>query len=449
MLFMAYQRPDWATQWTDQDGYRRLAVVLASTGKFTRYPDSPTFVPEVIRTPVYPAFVAVIYTVFGPSHAAVAVAQVGVFVVICLTVFGIGRQIGGPRLGIASAGATALFPTLPYFAALVLTEVWTTLMFTLTMWLLVRAVHEQRPGLFSALGALAAVTTLSRPAFFLFLPGVVVMALVLFPLIGWTQRPAWSRWALALAVFAMTMLPWFTYNYVTMQRFTLSPAGGIGRGIWEGSWQGAWPGRVQSQLTEIADQTPDPSRLDPRIAALAKAERLDPAPMIAYAHQWQDIRKIWTEPDDPVRRAMARVEADNEYLRVGLQNIAHDRTAHLMRRLTRGLFSLWSADIPIRYSQINQVPPLVIRAGWLIQAAILALAAAGLWALVRARQFADACLLVAPLIYVTAVHLPLLTEARQSLPAKPIVLILAILGAGWLTGRSFSLEPQVHEGQHL
>ena len=190
---------------------------------------------------------------------------------------------------------------------------------------------------------------------------------------------------------------------------------------------------MQTQLTDIADRAPDRSQLDASIAALAAAERLDPAPMLAYAHQWQDIRRIWTEPEDPVRRTTARIEADNEYLRVGLQNISRDRTAHLVRRLTRGLFSLWSADIPIRYSQINQVPPLVIRACWLMQAAILALAAAGLWALVRARRFADACLLVAPLIYVTAVHFPLLTEARQSLPAKPIVLILAVLGAGWLT----------------
>ena len=448
LAFMAYQRPDWMTQWTDQDGYRRLAQVLASTGTFTRYPDSPVFVPEVIRTPVYPAFVAVIYKIAGPSHTAVALAQVGVFAIICLTVFGIGRQIGGPSLGIAAAAATALFPTLPYFAALVLTEVWTTLMFTLTMWLLVRAVHEQRTGLFAALGALAAATTLSRPAFILFLPGIVVMAVVLFPLIGWTQRPAWSRWALALAVFAIAMLPWFSYNYVTMHRFTLSPAGGIGRGTWEGSWQGYWPGRVQSELTEIAD-TAEPSELDSRIATLAVAERMNPAPMLEYAHQWQDIRKIWTEPEDPMRRAMARVEADDEYLRVGLQNISRDRMGHVKRRVTRGLFSLWSADIPIRHSQINQMPTLVIRAIWLAQIVLLALAAAGLWALVRARRFADALLMVAPLIYVTAVHVPLLTEARQSLPAKPIVLILAVLGAAWLSGRSFALEPQVHERQHL
>jgi hypothetical protein len=254
---------------------------------------------------------------------------------------------------------------------------------------------------------------------------------------------------LALAVFAVAMLPWFSYNYVTMRRFTLSPAGGIGRATWEGSWQGYWPGRVQSELTDVADATSDRAQLDISVTALAKAERLDPAPMLDYAHQWQDIRRIWTEPEEPMRRVMARIAADDEYLRVGLRNIAHDRPAYLRRRVARGLFSLWSADIPIRYSQINQMPAAVIRIIWLIQAVILALAAAGLLALVRARRTADALLLAAPIIYVTAVHFPLLTEARQSLPAKPIVLILAVIGAGWLSGRSFALEPQVHEGEHL
>ena len=81
---MAYQRPDWTTQWTDQDGYRRLGSVLASTGKFTRYPDAPQFVPEVLRTPVYPAFVALVYKTLGQSNVAVASAQIGVFVLICL-----------------------------------------------------------------------------------------------------------------------------------------------------------------------------------------------------------------------------------------------------------------------------------------------------------------------------------------------------------------------------
>ena len=72
------------TAWTDQRGYQRLGEVLATTGQFTRYADTGTFVPEVIRTPGYPAFVAAIYLIFGVgNNMAVAVAQAFVFAAIC------------------------------------------------------------------------------------------------------------------------------------------------------------------------------------------------------------------------------------------------------------------------------------------------------------------------------------------------------------------------------
>ena len=62
---------------------------------------------------------------------------------------------------------------------------------------------------------------------------------------------------------------------------------------------------------------------------------------------------------------------------------------------------------------------------------------------------AEGLLLLAPILYISAVHFPLLTEARQSLPAQPVVLVLATIGAVWLTRHSLALEPQMHEREHL
>src|SRR4029079_10402979 len=83
LFFIWYQSPDWSTAWTDQDGYRRLGHVLATSGHFTRFPDSAIFVPEVIRTPAYPLFVALIYRVFGVGQVPVALAQTVLFIAIC------------------------------------------------------------------------------------------------------------------------------------------------------------------------------------------------------------------------------------------------------------------------------------------------------------------------------------------------------------------------------
>ena len=122
LFFIWYQRPDWNAAWSDQDGYRRLGQVLAQTGMFTRVPDAPRFVPEVIRTPAYPAFLAVIYRVFGIGQLPVALAQTALFVLICLLSYAMARAIVpavAERLAIAAAAATALFPPIPYFGALV------------------------------------------------------------------------------------------------------------------------------------------------------------------------------------------------------------------------------------------------------------------------------------------------------------------------------------------
>ena len=425
LFFIGYQSRDWNTFWTDQDGYRRLGQVLAATGKFTRFPDATSFVPEVIRTPAYPFFLAIIYKLFGVGQVPVALAQTAVFAGICLVVFAMACRVVSRHTAWLAALVTALFPPIPYFVPLVLTEVWTTLWFTVTMWLAIRALDDRRIRTFVLLGAAGGVTALSRPAFVLFPFALAAVGVVVLPFTRTERRPTMISWTTMLAAFAVTMLPWFTYNYVTLGSFTLSPAGGVGRGIWEGSWQAEWSGRLHSELTDLADDVDDRHELDRRVAALAAKEGLPAAPMLDYVHQWQDIRRIWTEPTDASERARARVAADREYRRVGLENIRHNSGWHLAGRLARGVFILWAGEIPIRYSDINRLPPSVIRFAWAIQALIVAAAMCGLFALVRTGRPDAAALLAVPLVYVTAVHLPLLKEARQSLPAMPTVLLLA------------------------
>jgi hypothetical protein len=434
-FFIWYQRPDWNTHWPDQDGYRRLASVLADTGRFTRFPDAPSLVPEVIRTPAYPLFVAALYKAFGRQQMVVAVAQTLLFVLICLLVYDIGRQVTSVPIAVAAAAATALFSPIPYFAALVMTEVWTTFLFVASIAVAVRAVRGRQTGTFAIAGVVIGLTTLSRPVFVLFPVALAAIGLLVVPAVGIRSRPALLQWVVLCATFALTMLPWLTYNYATLGRFTLSPAGGVGRGLWEGSWQATWTGRLQKELTDIADETNDRSDLDRRVLALAERERLPPEPMLDYVHQWQDIRRIWTEPVDPHERAIARVEADREYLRVGVANLRRDNTAHLAKRLARGVFVLWAGEIPFRYSQINQLPPSIIRACWALQTILMGAALFGSLALIQTGRTAAALVVASPLLYITAVHFPLLTEARQSLPAQPLVILLAAIGIARALGR--------------
>jgi 4-amino-4-deoxy-L-arabinose transferase-like glycosyltransferase len=448
LFFIWYQQPDWATQWTDQDGYRRLGQVLAETGKFTRYPESPTFVPEVLRTPGYPLFVAVIYRIFGVSQLPVVLMQAVAFVATCMLVFGIASRLTSPGVALAAAAATALYSPLPYFGALVMTELWTTFLFTAAMLAMLEAVQDRRMSSFALAGFLFSATALSRPVFFLFPVALVLVGIVLrmgSDSITKLSPPPVGRWAVLLVVASLTLLPWFTYNYMVLGRFTMAPAGGVGRGTWEGSWQAVWPGRLQTELTGVAEDAPDRAALDARVNALAEREHLNPALMLAYVHQWADIRKIWDSPTDPVERAMARVRADGEYLKAGVANVKQQTAAHIAKRLARGAFVLWAAEIPFRYSTINQLPLIVLRLCWGIQVLLICAALYGVYALYRNGRLVEACILGAPILYVTAVHLPLLTEARQSLPAKPVVILLATIGIANL----LPFKSQVHEREHL
>ena len=387
--------------------------------------------PEAIRTPGYPAFLALIYLVFGTNNQmAVAVIQAFVFVAICLGSFALARRLGGDRLGVGAAALTAAFSPLPYFGALAMTELWTTFLLTVTVIVTFRARESGSHLTAAAAGLLAGLTALTRPVFVL-LPFALFGAAMLVD--GFRH---WRRWAVAIAMALLMLAPWFTYNYIHFQRFTMSPANGFGRAVWESSWQGRWSGRLQDQLTQLADQTrSDRAALDTRVAALAAANGEDPQPMFDYVHQWQDIRLLWFDVADPYERAMARMRADDTYMQQGIENAMADPIGHLRRRLVRGLFVLWAAEIPYRYSEINSLPVWVIRVMWLIQAGLVALALVGLVLGLRRPMWRETLLVAVPPIYVTAVHWLLLTEARQSLPAVPAMLVLAALGVWFIVKR--------------
>src|SRR5688500_17016175 len=212
-LFIVYQRPDWEVAWSDQGGYKQLGAAMARSGEFTRFPESPVFIPEVIRTPGYPAFVAVIYRLFGEHTLPVAIAQALVFALICLIVYMIGKRVAGDHAAMVAGVMTALFPPLPYYGALVLTEVWTTFMMVLACLVCLRAMQRDRVGDFILAGALFSATTLIRPAFVLLPFGLAVAMPLLVPSERSSRRRL-SQWAVFAVAAAVTLTPWFTYNYV-------------------------------------------------------------------------------------------------------------------------------------------------------------------------------------------------------------------------------------------
>jgi hypothetical protein len=192
---------------------------------------------------------------------------------------------------------------------------------------------------------------------------------------------------------------------------------------------------VQAELTRAAEEPIDDPRLDERVRAIARAAASAPDSMLTYVHQWRDIRTIWVTPTVPQERVDARVRADGEYLRLGVENIKEMPASYLRRRIVPGIFVLWAADLPLRQDVITGLPTWTVRLIWLPQALIAVLALGGAIVLYRAGRFDALIALAAPIAYVTAVHFFFLTEARQSLPAKPGLIVLASIGVWSLSRR--------------
>jgi 4-amino-4-deoxy-L-arabinose transferase-like glycosyltransferase len=430
-LFIVYQRPDWETQWTDQNGYLMLGRGFALAGRFTRFVDTQAYIPEAIRTPGYPAFVGMLDVVFGESHLAIAIAQALLFAAVCLLVHAIARNVASENAALAAGLATALYPPLPYFGALVLTEMLTTFFVTAGLALWLHAIRRDSTAGFVGAGLLFAATALTRPAF-QFLPLFLAAALLL---VRTNRTRRWRASIVMLTAFLVAVLPWLAYNVVYFRTVTFSPAGGPGRQVFEGTWQVELPGRVEAELTVLADSIDDRTELDEKVREVAARSKLSPERLLQYVHQHRDIRRIWIEPRDRRTRMTARIVADHEYLRVGLENIRDHPFRHVWGRATRGTFLLWAAEIPLRYSDINRLSPLAVRALWLPQVLLMVIAVWGIVALARRGARVEAFAMAALVVYITAFHMPMYSEARYSLPAKPIVLLLATVGIAELIDR--------------
>ena len=319
-LYILYQSRDWLTEWTDQAGYERLGGALAHTGRFTRYPDQAQYVPDVLRTPGYPVFIAAVNRTIGEGRLPVACAQAAVFAAICLLVYATARLVENDRTAFAAGLATALYPPLPYFGALTLTEVFTTFVVTAGAYLWLRALRHGA-GWAVAAGVVLGWAALTRPSF-QYLPVAFVLSACL---IAPRSSSARRRSVVLLVAFAATIMPWVVHNVIYFNTISIAPpAAGIGRTLWEGNWQTAWRGRVEAKLTRLAETTWDRTVLDEEVRAYAASERLDSELMLRYVHEWQDMRRMWDDPQEPVERTAARARADREYGRLAIDNIRRD-----------------------------------------------------------------------------------------------------------------------------
>jgi hypothetical protein len=178
-----------------------------------QYPDTATYLLvahriltggtlfDVVRTPMYPMFLAFVFAFAGVDNfAAVVGAQAFLMVVAVLEIYALVQMLSGRRMVAAIvAGAIAINPAILQWERLILTEVIAYFWIVTCLWAVTLYLRSRAWPAIVAIDISAAAALLTRPSL-AFLPAVVFGALLLR---AWYQRAGRLIWRQALVGLAL------------------------------------------------------------------------------------------------------------------------------------------------------------------------------------------------------------------------------------------------------
>jgi len=198
----------------DAQGYERLALNLLNGDGFTVSQNKP-FVPEFLRTPGYPFFIAGIYKLFGPKPEAVVFIQIFLDVASVVLLYFIASIVGSEKTALLAAGLRAFDPSAIALSCSLMSETLFVSLLLLSLYFIHRFIAVKNLNLTSAfsLGFTSACLSYVRPVGVYF--GIMITILVL--IIFWRVAPKLllARFLLLyVTIFGLLLSPWIYRNYV-------------------------------------------------------------------------------------------------------------------------------------------------------------------------------------------------------------------------------------------
>jgi 4-amino-4-deoxy-L-arabinose transferase-like glycosyltransferase len=223
LVYVASLPPGAITESIDALGYDQLARNLRA-GHGLSLCEAPPYYPTNIRTPLYPVFVAAVYTLAGERPVVVALVQAILDSVTTLWVGAIAMRLAGRRTGLIAATVYALSLGQVQFAGTLMTETLLAFLIALTVWIWMEfiAPYQNAPRLRTALlcGALCALCALVKPNALAL--GAIWAAATLFALWQRTSRRALMLAACVLIANVMLLFPWLARNHAIFGRWYLA-----------------------------------------------------------------------------------------------------------------------------------------------------------------------------------------------------------------------------------
>lgn len=193
----------------DAVGYHKLALILLETCRIKN---------EILRTPIYPAFIAGIYALFGVKPFIVLFAQIFISVAIGYFFYKIVAQLSNRTIANIALFIFAIEPTLILYTSFLYSEVLFMFFTMFSLYLLINGIKQNKISLFIFSGIALGLATLTRPAGQYLI--IVYVLLILFYAI---QKPLKIKYTALLTVFyLLSIAPWAIRNYIYYGRFQLS-----------------------------------------------------------------------------------------------------------------------------------------------------------------------------------------------------------------------------------
>jgi len=375
LAYGAYLAPDWDPIRDDQQEYLALARGIVATGEYTRATGTESFVPEPLRLPGYPIFIAPL-CVRGCSMWGITFVQAILVAILVVIVAKFAATLIGKRGGVIAGGMVALNPSFAFFGAHALSDVLGTVLMVGSVAAAAMLIPSRRAGGLFA-GVLFAGSVLTRPLFVVALP-VTMLAVALRHGLRRTAAPL----ALLVIVFALAVAPYVAY---TESAFGRPLVGSSGTQLWMAYFE------VRGSLDAMERDQEAAGR-----AALAR---------FAAISDRAEQSRAWIVLDDELRARAVTL-------------IAHDPWGFAARGVLRSAV-LWTGDVPLRAEHITPTTAALWRVGGLTWFLVGFLGA--VFMVRRGDPLTALPLLV--ILATWAVSYPLWAEGRYSLPAQPFVAI--------------------------
>jgi 4-amino-4-deoxy-L-arabinose transferase-like glycosyltransferase len=203
----------------DARSYDRLARNLALGNGYTeRPPHVSGFWP-----PLYPGFLALLYTVFGHRLLVARMAQALIGAALSLLWYSLSLPLAGRRVAIITGLGVAVYPYLLYFGVWLISETLFMVLLSAALW---QTARLPEAGLLAVVPAalLYGLAALTKPTVLFFMP---LIAIWLFAAPGHRSFLSRVMPVLGLAAFMLlTILPWSLRNYNVFDEFVLISTNG-------------------------------------------------------------------------------------------------------------------------------------------------------------------------------------------------------------------------------